>query len=219
MKIFSGLHAFLWANPTANNCNTYLLRGDKNILVDPGHFHLFGHVRDQLSRLSLSPEDIDLVLFTHGHPDHFEGIQVFSGTGARTAVHAREMEFVRAAARHYGDAAGFTGLEPDILLQEGQLRVGSLSFQVIHTPGHSPGSICLYWPQEKAMFTGDLVFHQGIGRVDVPGGDGEQLKESIRRIAPMEVDHLLPGHGDFISGRAEVRANYGAVEKYWFAYL
>lgn len=73
MKIFDHLDAFLWHSPTANNCNAYLISDDKKILVDPGHYHLLAHVRDNLSRLSLSPEDIDVVIITHGHPDHMEG--------------------------------------------------------------------------------------------------------------------------------------------------
>jgi glyoxylase-like metal-dependent hydrolase (beta-lactamase superfamily II) len=219
MKIFSGLHAFLWANPTANNCNTYLLQGGKNVLVDPGHFHLLGHVRDELSRLSLSVKDLDLALFTHGHPDHLEGIRIFSGTDTLTAVSAREMKFIHEAALHYGEIVGVTDAEPDILLHEGELKAGSLSLEVIHTPGHSPGSICLYWPFQKALFTGDLLFYQGVGRVDLPGGNGEELKESIRKIAELDIEHLLPGHGEPISGSSRVRANFEAVEQYWFAYL
>ena len=72
MKIFEDLYAFLWADPTANNCNTYLINGSKKILVDPGHAHLFNHVREGLAALSLTPSDMDIVLITHAHPDHME---------------------------------------------------------------------------------------------------------------------------------------------------
>ena len=86
MKLFDDLHAFLWSNPGANNCNTFLIDGPKKILVDPGHYSLFGHVRDNLEVLSLMPEDMDFVIITHGHPDHIEGIQTFQGTPASIAM-------------------------------------------------------------------------------------------------------------------------------------
>ena len=108
---------------------------------------------------------------------------------------------------------------PDIMLREGELNVGHLNFQVIHTPGHSPGSVCLYWPDKKVLFTGDVVFDQGVGRTDLPGGSGENLKESIRTLSRLEVDYLLPGHGEPISGRDLVIANFSDIEGTWFAYL
>ena len=219
MRIFDDLHAFLWLNPTANNCNTFLIDGDKKILLDPGHYHLLGHVRDNLSTLSLSPQDIDVVIITHGHPDHMEGVKIFAGTSAMIAVHAIEMDFIRGAAPYYGEALGISNLEPHILLQEGDFCIGNLTFSVIHTPGHSPGSICLYWPDRKVLFTGDVVFNQGVGRTDLPGGNGQELKESIKRISRLQAEYLLPGHGEIVSGREEVKSNFIDIERYWFAYL
>jgi len=97
--------------------------------------------------------------------------------------------------------------------------VKDLSLDVIHTPGHSPGSICLRWKEEKALFTGDVIFRDGLGRTDLPGGNGEELKQSIRRISRLEVEWLLPGHGDFIAGSKEVQRNFSRVEEFWFAYI
>jgi len=219
MKLLDDLHMFPWNSMTANNCNTYFIDGDNRILIDPGHYHLFDHVRGQLSGLSLSPEDMDLVIITHGHPDHMEGVRVFQGTEALVAVSSREMEFIQTVAPHYGEALGIPDFEPQILLQEGDLKVGSRTFEVIHTPGHSPGSICLYWPDQKVLFTGDVVFNQGIGRTDLPGGNGSELKESIRRISNLDVDYLLTGHGDVVTGREAVKENFKTIESYWFAYL
>jgi glyoxylase-like metal-dependent hydrolase (beta-lactamase superfamily II) len=219
MKISEDLYEFLWLNPTANNCNAYFINGKKRILIDPGHYQLFGHVKEHLSRLSLSPEDIDIVLVTHGHPDHIEGVRTFVDTSTLIAISSVEMRFIKAVAPHYGEVLGVPNFEPDILLQEGDLKIGDLTFQVIHTPGHSPGSLCVYWPEKKVLFTGDVVFNQGVGRIDVPGGNGEELKESIRKISRLEVNHLLPGHGDVISGRDLVKANFAEIERVWFAYL
>jgi hydroxyacylglutathione hydrolase len=219
MKISENLYAFLWLDPTTNNCNSYFIDGKKKILVDPGHHSLFGHVKDHLSRLSLSPQDIEIVIITHCHPDHMEGVKIFVGTSTLIAIHQAEIDFIKEVAPHYGEALGVSNFEPDILLQEGDLKIGDLTFQVIHTPGHSPGSISLYWPDKKVLLAGDVVFYQGVGRTDLPGGNGEDLKESIRRISSLRVDYLLPGHGDFISGRDLVRANFTEIERVWFAYL
>ena len=219
MKILDDLHAFLWLNPTANNCNAYFIDGERRILVDPGHYHLFSHVRDNLSGLSLSPREIDIVIITHGHPDHMEAVRAFVDTIALIAIPATEMDFIKSVAHHHGEALGITDFEPHILLHEGELNVGNVNFQVIQTPGHSPGSICLYWPDRKVLFTGDVVFNQGIGRADLPGGNGQELKESIKMISRLDVEYLLPGHGDIVSGREAVKTNFADIERDWFAYL
>lgn len=219
MEIAENLYFFPWNNPTANNCNTYFINGPKKILVDPGHFHLFGHVRDELSRLSLTPEDMDVVIITHGHPDHMEGVRIFEKLETLIAVHHTELTFIQSVAPHYGEALGITDFEPEILLREGELNIGGIEFHVLHTPGHSPGSICLYWPDMKTLFTGDVVFNQGIGRTDLPGGDGSELKESIRAISRLNTDYLLTGHGDLVSGAEAVESNFKMIEDYWFSYL
>jgi len=219
MEISENLYAFLWLNPTTNNCNSYFIDGKKKILVDPGHYHLFGHVKDGLSSLSLTPEDIDVVIVTHCHPDHLEGVKIFVDTPASIAIPKVEMDFIKQVAPHYGEALGVPNFEPAILLQEGDMKIGDFGFQVIHTPGHSPGSVCLYWPDRKVLFTGDVVFYQGVGRTDLPGGNGEHLKASIKRISQLEVDYLLSGHGNVVSGRDLVKANFSEIERLWFAYL
>ncbi len=219
MKLSENLHFFPWNNPSANNCNTYFINGEKKILVDPGHFHLFGHVRDHLNQLSLTPGDVDMVLITHGHPDHMEGVRAFLNTDTLIALHGSEMTFIESVAPHYGEALGIKDFQPDILLKEGILEIGDTTFQVIHTPGHSPGSVCLYLPDQQVLFTGDVVFNQGIGRTDLPGGNGRELKESIKRISRLDVSLLLTGHGNVVSGRDAVAENFKMIEDYWFAYL
>jgi hydroxyacylglutathione hydrolase len=219
MKVTENIYAFLWSDPRVNNANTYIIKGARNILIDPGHYQLFGYVRDHLSGLSLTAEDIDLVIVTHAHPDHIEGIQAFAGFSALIALHPVELELIKSVAPHRGSSAGISLVEPQVLLKEGELSVGDMSFQVIHTPGHSPGSICIYWPEKKALFCGDVIFQQGLGRTDLPGGNGGQLKESIRRLAQLDVEYLFPGHGDFVAGRELVRKNFSDVETLWFGYI
>jgi hydroxyacylglutathione hydrolase len=219
MKISDALHAFVWQDPTANNANTYFINGSKKILIDPGHYHLFENVKDHLSKLSISPRDIELILLTHAHPDHVEAVRTFFNFQTLIAVHEAELQFIKELTPHYGTAMGVADFEPQILLREGELRVGDITFQIIHTPGHSPGSICIYWPQEKTLLTGDVIFRQGIGRTDLPGGNGNALKKSIKRLSRLEVEHLLPGHGETVSGKALVAKNFSEVERMWFQYI
>lgn len=219
MEIFDGLHAFIWRDPSANNCNAFFIDGEKKILIDPGHHHLFGHISDGLSRLSLTSQDIDLVIITHGHPDHMEAVKQFSGRSTFIAIPAIEMSFIRDLPPQMAGALGVEGFEPDILLQEGDLDVGGIGLQVIHTPGHSPGSVCIYWPETKVLFTGDVVFNQGVGRTDLPGGDGRKLKESINRISAIDVEFLLTGHGEIVTGLDRVKANFEEIKRVWFAYI
>jgi hydroxyacylglutathione hydrolase len=219
MKLPEDLHAFVWQDPTANNSNTYLINRSKKILIDPGHYHLFGNVKDHLSILSITPQDIDLIILTHGHPDHVEAVRGFSNSRTLIALHEAELDFVKRLAPHYGAAMGGTEFEHQILLRKGNLQVGNMTFQIIHAPGHSPGSICIYWPQEKTLITGDVIFYQGIGRTDLPGGDGEALKQSIQSLSRLEVEHLLPGHGETVSGKELVKRNFSEIERMWFQYI
>ena len=222
MELTPNLHAFLWTSTGANNCNGYLLRSaEKTILVDPGHAAYFDHVRQGLRPLGLSIADIDLVIGTHAHPDHIESVRLFDRPPALFALHTAEWQLVIEAAPHLRAALNFdpTDLSPDFFLTEGELKVGDIELQVFHTPGHAPGAVSLYWPQERALLTGDLIFKGGLGRTDLPGGNGKQLKASIRRMAAIDADWLLSGHGDVIKGREAVQDNYGRVERTWFGYV
>jgi glyoxylase-like metal-dependent hydrolase (beta-lactamase superfamily II) len=170
----------------------------------------------ELREVGLSAEDIDLVIVTHAHPDHMEAVEMFAKP-TLFAMGLDEINFMRDMAEQYRGDPGV--LEPDCFLQEGELKVGRNTFQVVLAPGHSPGSICLYWPEQKVLFTGDVVFNQGIGRTDLPGGDGRLLQESIRRLAALDAEYLLSGHGEIISGAENVRANFQMIEQEWFGYL
>jgi len=213
MKILEGLYGFIWQSASENNCNSFLIDGAKKILVDPGHRHLFQHVKRGLAQIETTPEQIDVVLVTHGHPDHLEMVGAF-GPATQWAMSRVDYEFVM---KYIGSHMKLPG--PAFFLQEGDLAIGDKDFRVILTPGHSPGSICLYWPEKKALFTGDVVFSQSIGRTDLPGGSGKHLKESISRLAELDVEVLCPGHGDVVAGRENVKKNFKMIKDFWFNQL
>jgi glyoxylase-like metal-dependent hydrolase (beta-lactamase superfamily II) len=212
-KIFEGLYAFIWQDYRQNNCNSYLIDDGKKILIDPGHSHLFNHVEQGLASLRIEHSSIDLIIITHAHPDHMEAAFHFSKP-TQIAIGKKDYDYLKTYAGSY-----YTIPEPDLLLASGDLTVGNLQFRIIDTPGHTPGSICVYWPKQQALFTGDVIFDQGIGRTDLPGGDGKALKESIQKISTLETQYLLSGHGSVVAGKQAVQNNFKQVEDYWFRYL
>ncbi len=215
MKIAEGLYGFIWQDSRANNCNTFLITGQGTkgaVLIDPGHQHLFRHVAEGLEKIKVPLAEISLVLITHGHPDHMEAMKLLKET-AKIAISEETYKLLQ----RYGYSSVFP--EPDLFLGEGSLRAGDISLDVIPAPGHEPGSVCFYWPDRKALFTGDVIFSQGIGRTDLPGGSGSALKESIRKLAQLDVEYLLPGHGMPVVGKKAVEDNFRMVMNYWFQYI
>ena len=106
-------------------------------------------------------------------------------------------------------------IKPDILLKGGErLNLGDFSLQVIHTPGHTPGSICLY--QDVILFSGDTIFAGGnIGRTDL-GGDNKDLVSSIKKLTRLNVEIVYPGHGESIGKNAkeEILSSLQSAEDY-----
>ena len=135
-----------------------------------------------------------------------------------TTLHHKAWHFIKTMTPNVRASFGFGSntIEPDFFLKEGDISINNVDLKIIHTPGHSPGSISLYLPEKKLLFTGDLVFKGGIGRTDLPGGNGSLLKESIKRLSELEFEWLLPGHGDIISGEKDIKANFAQLHQMWF---
>lgn len=222
MKLTPNLHAFLWSSTNVNNCNTYLIKTpDKNILIDPGLSPYFDHVARGLKQLEMSIKDIDVVICTHAHPDHIEAVHLFDKANTLFALHETEWIQFREEVQYLGGLTktDLDRFSPDFFLNEGELKVGEIVLEVFHTPGHTPGSVTLYWKDAGALFTGDLIFKDGLGRTDLKGGSGAQLKNSIRRVAALGAEWMLSGHGNMVSGADEVKANFERVEQMWFQYI
>jgi glyoxylase-like metal-dependent hydrolase (beta-lactamase superfamily II) len=169
----------LVVGPYQTNC--YLLgckETNDAVVIDPGD-----EVLRIIREISASKLRVRYILFTHGHFDHTGGAaQVKKITGAPVLIHAL-------------DSSGL-GFPPDGHLDERmQIALGTYKIDVIHTPGHSPGGICLHAP--GVVFTGDTLFAGSIGRTDFPGGDHHGLiKGVIEKIFPLGDDlRVYPGHG------------------------
>lgn len=143
MKVFDGLHAFMWESMIANNCNTYLIDGPTRVLIDPGHEAYFDHVTEGLAALGLGIEDIDMIICTHCHPDHIEAVNRFNRDRTQFAIHEAEWGFLTGPAGRRWNSLTCESTSSPLLLREGPLTLNNLSLEVYHTPGHSPGSLCL----------------------------------------------------------------------------
>jgi len=218
MKISDSLYFYPWESYTQNNCNSIVLDGEVKVLIDPGHRSLFHRLAAQLKNDGMNVEDFNLVINTHSHPDHFEASSIMSGYGAKIAIHPQGEEYLQKMGPMFFQAMGanMPALNIDLYLAEGELNLGDKQFMVYHTPGHSPGSICLYWPEEKILISGDLIFDQGVGRTDFPGGDGKALKNSIERMAELDIEILLPGHGPAVKGRSRILKNFEFIRQVYF---
>lgn len=165
------------------------------MIVDPG---------DAAAKILATLEEkgltAKLIVLTHEHIDHIGAVDaVRQATNAPVAMHPSAYEYTayqsQAAMMWLGRSMPRMN-EPEMWLEEGQeISVGTLKFQVLFCPGHSPGHICLYG--EGVLFSGDVLFQLSIGRFDLPGGDGHQLFRSIRdKLFILPDDTLvLPGHG------------------------
>ncbi len=221
MKLANDLYAYEWTSYSENNCNSFYIGGRVGALIDPG---LASFVPDLLASMKadgIRREDIRFVVNTHSHPDHFEGSRIFSDDTVSIALHKDEMAFMKGEGRYLYQLFGLQAPKVDVqlALESGDAEFGGETFRVLHVPGHSPGSIALYDPKRKALFCGDVIFDKNVGRTDFPGGDASLLKESIRGLAHLDVEILLPGHMGIVEGKDNVEENFRTVMENIFPYL
>lgn len=221
MKLQKDLYAYLWRDPYENNCNTYVIQGEKTVLIDPGHTRHLEKVFDQMEEDDLAPQKIDLILITHSHPDHMEGAEVFKDKTVRIAMGKEEERYLLKSGKMLFDMMGMPlpNIRIDFYLKEGELRLGSQDFRIYQSPGHSPGSLTVYWPDRKVLFTGDVVFLGGIGRTDFLEGNSKHLMDSIERLSRLDTELLLPGHGDVVVGKKLILQNYEFIRQNYYPYL
>jgi glyoxylase-like metal-dependent hydrolase (beta-lactamase superfamily II) len=221
MKLEKGLFAYLWQNPYENNCNTYVVKGEKTMLIDPGHSRHIHNLLRQMEADGVSREEVDLIILTHSHPDHFEGLEAFKDMPVKVAMNHEEEEYLKENGKLLFEMMGqpMPEFRVDFYLKEGDLHLGKELLHIYQTPGHSPGSLSIHWPVRRVLFTGDLVFYGGIGRTDFPGGNSKLIKDSIERMSHLDTELMLPGHGEIVKGKEKVLENFEWIRQSIYAYL
>ncbi|MBY7143376.1 MBL fold metallo-hydrolase [Virgibacillus sp. NKC19-3] len=181
--------------PIGTNC--YIVYDDHNaLIIDPGGEA--NNVIDFLHKEDLTPRAI---LLTHAHFDHIGGVEDLRNYyDLDVYLHENEASWLEEP--RLNGSISFIGKEiktkrAEYMLEPGEIHLAPFTFQVIHTPGHSPGSVSFIFKDEGFVISGDVLFQQGIGRTDLPGGDMKQLEDSIR-FSLYQLDDTLvvyPGHG------------------------
>ncbi|RJQ48012.1 MAG: MBL fold metallo-hydrolase [Nitrospiraceae bacterium] len=193
--------------PLQENCYVVGdMKARQAIVIDPGDEP--DRIVDELKDHGL---DAHAVILTHAHFDHVGAAgDIKKATGAKILMHREDLESYNLAK----EQAFFWGYDmddlpqPDGFVDEGdEIKAGSLSFRVMHTPGHSKGGLCLYG--EGIVFTGDTLFQGSVGRTDFPGGSIEELKKSFQRLLSLPEDTTVySGHGPETTIGKEKKENF-----------
>lgn len=203
------IHEILAVGPLQCNCS---ILGDETsreaIVVDPG-----GDISRIVAILQKHGLTVKQIIITHAHIDHIAGAaQLKQLTGAPILYNQLDLPLVKMMDLQ----AGWLGIPtpevppPDDTLDEGKIiAVTGLTGSILHTPGHTEGSVCLYLPRESLLLAGDTLFAGSIGRTDLPGGDQRKILASIREsLLPLPLDTtVIPGHGPRTTIGAERESN------------
>ena len=175
------------------NCHI-LSNGSEAIVIDPGY-------EPDIILDALEGRELKAILLTHGHFDHVGAVkELVAETGCKVYIHAADLSLppmITAGQLYYTH----TYAEGDTVCP-----IEGTALHVLHTPGHTPGSVCLLMGNE--MFSGDTLFACSFGRTDLPGGDPRKMMESLRRLASLQGNFFIhPGHGGSTTLDAEKRFN------------
>jgi hydroxyacylglutathione hydrolase len=204
------------------DCNTYVITGDPTIIIDPGSNQFLTTLIQNLHQDGIEAKDIDIITNTHLHGDHCGANEAFKQiSGAKILSHRLQKQFYNVTVIETAEFFGFPPMEfaADSYIDNNKLDTRDIEFELIPSPGHSPDSICFYSQKDKILICGDVIFAGNTGRVDLPGGNADELKHSIEELSQLEIDYLLPGHMDIVTNAEKVKANFDFIQRNVFRWL
>jgi glyoxylase-like metal-dependent hydrolase (beta-lactamase superfamily II) len=197
IELSPGIYLFRGEKPGSH---FFLIKGDtKNVLIDTGVSGKFPVLKHRLAELDMRVKDVNLIILTHEHYDHIGATAFFHQTAVVAAhplaANKLELQDEFVTFRKYKDQPS-KPFWVDIWLEDGSvIDLGNYELQVIHTPGHTSGCICLYEPRAGLLFTGDTVFDGGTLSEIAVGGNVSDYVNSIRRLSNLKMKRFFPGHG------------------------
>jgi glyoxylase-like metal-dependent hydrolase (beta-lactamase superfamily II) len=193
MEILKGVELF---GGLGNECNTYLIDGE--ILIDTGTGKFFHEIKKEIES-KYEIKKIKRIINTHCHFDHTGGNKKFRDwLKAEIFIHSRDKHSIETGTHTMSelfDEMAKTVTADHVLKTGSIIKTTNFKFEVIPTPGHTPGSVCLYENDKKILVSGDTIFNDAVGRTDLPGGSKYELLESLKKLFPYHINYLLPGHG------------------------
>jgi len=198
------------------DANVYVIKGKPGVIFDTGLVNYVPSRVAEIKKDGIDPEDIGFIVNTHLHIDHSSGNKTFKAlSGAKIALHPIQKANYQLIVI---DGTKLLGTKPvefqeDFLIEDNRFNVDGLEIECIPCPGHSPDSVCYYLRKEKILICGDVLFEMNTGRVDLPGGSADKLKESIENLSKLDIELLLPGHMNGVSGVENVKRNFQYIKQ------
>ncbi|MCF7798391.1 MBL fold metallo-hydrolase [Candidatus Woesearchaeota archaeon] len=191
--------------------NCYLLiAGDECLLIDPGSNN---HQDIATIQAGINDKKLRAVIYTHNHFDHVMGGYYFKNVPHY--MHQADINTLEENSTYYQAKRNLNIILPEQIepLQE-RMNIGAFSFQIIHTPGHSKGGVCLLFAEEKFVLTGDTLFCGTCGRTDLPHASTSEMKASLKLLAELDDElSIYPGHGRPSSIGAEQKSIQALIEQ------
>ncbi len=190
--------------------NSYLLYDEARpdaLMIDAGD-----DLPGLLKQIGEAGKRLTAILLTHGHFDHVLAAgRLRKATGAEVLIGWRDGDCLldpKLSAMMPGSTLAFEPCRADRLIHAGAVTLAGLGFTVIETPGHTPGGLCFLEESSRSLFTGDTLFAQGYGRLDLPGGNAGEMRQSLQKLLDLPDDlTVYPGHG--------MRENLGQIKEAW----
>ncbi|MCJ2534379.1 MAG: MBL fold metallo-hydrolase [Candidatus Thermoplasmatota archaeon] len=200
--------------------NVYVIIGNTPTVIDTGTGLYNKEIMEAIKKFT-DPATIKQIILTHEHFDHVGGtLDILKATNdnAKVFAHKNAVNKLKKGESSFARLLGcvMPKIQVDTPLSDGEnVVLGDEEFEVMYTPGHSLGSMCLYNKGKKVLISGDTIFaHGDFGRYDLPGGNFQSLVQSIQRLSDLDIIHLYPGHGPIVEeyGKNHVLQSYKNIQ-------